>query len=373
MKKKILFTASIPLHFRAFHLPYLEWFKNQGYETHVACNGFEDLPFVDKLWDVPIERSPLSIGNIAAYKELKKIIDRENYVLVNCHTPMASVLTRLASISARKKGMKLLYTAHGFHFYKGAPFFNWALFYPIEILLSKYTDAIICINHEDFELIERKRARKCACFLIPGIGVSSSRFYKVTQEEKASIRSKNNFYPNDFLLIYAAEYIGRKNHDFIVKAVKNNLDKMDGIKVLFAGRGILEETLKKSVEQNRLQNHICFLGFRKDIDEIYKMADMGISSSKQEGLPINLVEGMMCGLPIIATIERGHNEIIDHGSNGFLFFKESEKQFFQYILELKNDVAKRELFSKSAISKAEKFEIKNSLQVMSSIYKQFLK
>lgn len=373
MKPKILFTASIPLHFKAFHLPYLEWFQNQGYETHIACNGYDDLPFVDQHWNVPFIRSPFAIGNLSAHKELKKIIDREQYELVNCHTPMASVVTRLASIKARKKGMKLLYTAHGFHFFKGASLLNWALFYPFEIWLSKYTDAIICINQEDFELIARKGNKNCNYFLIPGIGVCNDRFFKPTMFEKLSIREKNNFQTDDFLLIYAAEYIDRKNHDFIIRALKANIDKVEGIKILFAGKGVLEDKLKHSVKQFNLQNHVCFLGFRSDIDQVYKMSDIGISSSKQEGLGLNLVEEMMCGLPVIATIDRGHKEVIDHGNNGFLFSQDNKNQFIEYILAFKNNKIKRDEFSKNAISKAKKFEIKNSLKAMSGIYKKYLK
>lgn len=372
MKKKILFTASVPLHFRAFHLPYLKWFQQQGYETHVACNGYEELPYVDKLWEVPFKRAPFSLGNIAAYKELKKIIDSENYVLAHCHTPMASVLTRLASGTARKNGMKLLYTAHGFHFYKGASVINWLLFYPIETLLSKYTDAIICINLEDFDLIRFKGNKNCEYFLIPGIGVNNTRFFKASETEKSEIRKKNNYQNNDFLLIYAAEYINRKNHRFIINAVKENQDKLDGIKVLFAGKGILEEKLKSLVKQYDLHNHIHFLGFRKDIHEIYKMADVGISSSKQEGLAINLVEVMMSGLPAITSNVRGHKEVVDHAINGYLFDPKNIADFISQILTLKSNPNLYQKMAENALKKSAKFDLENSLKEMVKIYKAYL-
>lgn len=370
--KKILFTASIPLHFRAFHLPYLEWFKGQGFEVHVACKGYEELPFVDKYWDVPIERSPFSVKNLLAYKELRKIIDKENFTLVNCHTPMASVITRLASINARKNGMSLLYTAHGFHFFKGAPVFNWMFYYPMEILLSGYTDSIICINQEDFELIKKRGSKKCYYSLIPGIGVNSKRFYPISEDVKIILREKNDLQQNDFLLIYAAEFINRKNHEFIINSVKNNQKSFEGIKILFAGKGVLEEKLKRLVEKHKLDNYFCFVGFRKDIDLIYKMSDLGISSSKQEGLGLNLVEEMMCGLPIIATVDRGHKEVIDHNVNGYLFEQNNEEQFLKYILALKSDNKLRENMSQKALLKAKKFEISNSLKVMTDIYREYI-
>jgi len=285
---------------------------------------------------------------------------------------MASVLTRLASMKARKHGTKLLYTAHGFHFFKGASMLHWALFYPVEILLSKYTDAIICINPEDFDLISTKGNKSCAYYLIPGIGVSNSRFFEVSIAEKTAIRVTNNFATTDFLLVYAAEYIGRKNHDFIIQAIKDNIDKVEGIKILFAGKGVLEDKLMNAVKQYHLEEYIYFLGFRSDIDQIYKMSDVGISSSKQEGLGINLVEEMMCGLPVIATVDRGHSEVVDHEVNGFLIAQNDHNQFVAYLLQLKNDKQMRAEFSRQAKIKADKFELRNSLKVMAGIYERYL-
>lgn len=369
---KILFTASIPLHIRAFHLPYLQWFKNHGYEVHVACSGYEDLPFVDKYWDIPFERSPFSTKHFNAFRQLKKVIDKENFCLINCHTPMTSVLTRLASIKARKNGTKLLYTAHGFHFFKGASFINWLLFYPIELYLTKITDAIICINQEDFKLIQKKGSSNCAYYIIPGIGVNNSRFFKISTTQKNALRSKFNFKKDELLLIYAAEYIPRKNHKFIVNTVKKRPRIFKNTKILFAGKGELENSLKEMVNREGLENKIKFLGFRKDIDQIYQMCDVGISASKQEGLGLNLIEEMMCGLPIIATVDRGHKEVVDHKVNGFLYPQNDEKQFCKSVLILKNkpDVTKQ--FSINAVAKAQKFELSNSVRIMTKIYKKYL-
>jgi len=372
-KPKILFTASIPLHFKAFHLPYLKWFQEQGYETHVACNGCEELPFVDKLWQVDFIRTPFSLGHFKAFSQLKKIIDNENFVLINCHTPMASVLTRLASFAARVNGTKLIYTAHGFHFFNGSSFINWLTYYPIEIILSRFTDAIVCINTEDFQRIQKKGSSKCEYYLIPGIGVQGERFFKIVNDKRNELRFNKGFNSDDFLIIYSAEFIDRKNHDFIIDAVIQNRDTLKGVKILFAGKGKLQECLKGKVLKNNIQDIIQFIGFRKDIQEIYQLSDIGVSSSKQEGLPINIIEGMMCGLPILATIERGHNELIEHNLNGFLFEQGNGIQFIEYVLKLKNDKKIYNQFSKEALTKSAKFEIKNSLNEMSNIYNSYLK
>ena len=154
--KKVLFTATVTkTHINTFHLPYIKFFKEKGYETHVCSkNDFigEEciIPNCDIHYDIQFERSPMNIKNIKAYMQLKKIINENEYEIIHCNTPVASILTRLAAIKARKKGTKVIYTAHGFHFFKGAPLLNWMLYYPAEKICSYFTDILITINKEDY-------------------------------------------------------------------------------------------------------------------------------------------------------------------------------------------------------------------------------
>jgi glycosyltransferase EpsD len=372
MNKKVLFTASIAKHFLRFHLPYLKWFKEEGYEVHIACDGAEDVPFTDKKWIVPFVRSPFSTGHIKAYKVLKEIIDREQYHLVHCHTPMASIVTRLAAKETRKKGTKVLYTAHGFHFYNGAPLINWLTYYPVEIFTSAYADAIITINGEDYERIRKKGNKKTNYFLIPGIGVEKSKFYPVDQVKRRNIRIDKNFTENDFIAIYAAEFIPRKNHQFLIETIAKHKGDFPDLKVLFCGRGVLKDKLEMLVKEKNLETVFLFMGFRNDIDELFKMADLGVSASKQEGLGLNLIEEMMCNLPILATEDRGHKEIVISGENGFLFEQENKEEFIAYLKELYTNKEMRKIFGKNAQELSQKFEITNSLNAMSKIYKNFL-
>ncbi|MBX9889397.1 MAG: glycosyltransferase family 4 protein [Flavobacteriaceae bacterium] len=373
MKLKILFTASIAKHLLRFHLPYLQWFKEQGYEVHIACEGDEKVPFVDKKWTVPFVRSPFSIGHIKSFKILKEIIDREQYSLVHCHTPMASIVTRLAAKEARSQATKVLYTAHGFHFYNGAPFLNWLTYYPVELLMSGYADAIITINSEDYKRISQKGNQKTNYYIIPGIGVDNKRFNIVSKKEKNDLRLKKGFNNYDFIAIYAAEFINRKNHQFIIKAIAEYKEQFPNLKILFCGRGLLQEKMEILVKINKLESIIQFMGFRNDIDELYKMSDLGISSSKQEGLGLNLIEEMMCGLPILATEDRGHKEIVQSGKDGYLYKQNNEQHFIENLKKLyRNQKLVREMGKKASLS-AQLFEITNSLQEMSVIYKKFLK
>src|SRR5690625_3803855 len=157
MNNRILFCATVDYHFKAFHLPYMKWFKDQGWIVDVAAAGTIQLPFSDHRYNIPIQRSPLKKSNFDAYKQLKTIIDQNNYSIIHCHTPLGGLLTRLAARRARKNGVKIIYTAHGFHFCKGVPLINWLIFYPIERNLSRFTDSLITINQEDYQLATKHR------------------------------------------------------------------------------------------------------------------------------------------------------------------------------------------------------------------------
>lgn len=372
MTKQVLFIASIASHLTAFHRPYLQWFYEQGYEVHVACNGTFDSQYVTQTWQVDFERSPLSLSHLKSYSQLKKIIDSHPYVLLSCHTPMASVLTRLCAIRARKKGTKLLYTAHGFHFFKGASFWAWLTYYPAELTLSRLSDAIICINKEDFELIKSRGDIKPNYYLIPGIGVDAVRFNPVTAEQKESLREELGIAEEDFVMIYAAEFIDRKNHRMLVEAAKHLSAKLDNFTVLLAGKGVLLEDTKNLIEHYNLSSKFRFIGFVGDIQSYYQAADIALSTSRQEGLGINLVEAMMCGIPAIATYDRGHCTVIDHNINGLLCAQEDSEAMAAAMWTLYSDKVQRLVLSKAALIKAATFEIDNSLSTMSKIYADFL-
>lgn len=371
-KKKVLFVASVPVHFYNFHRPYLQWFYDEGYEVHVACNGDFSDDHVSKAWQVDFERSPLSLSHFKSFFQLKKIIDDNEYSLISCHTPMASVLSRISSISARKTGTRLLYTAHGFHFFKGGSTWSWLTYYPAELLLSYVTDGIVCINQEDLDLISKKGASSTDYYLIPGIGVDSNRFQPISYKQKLALRDSLNIDKNEFVMMYAAEFIERKNHRLIIDAIKILRSEIDNFTVFFAGRGELLDEVKQYVASCGLNDHVIFLGFITNVEKYYRVSDVALSSSRQEGLGINLVEAMMCGVPVIATSDRGHCTVVDHEVNGLLYPQNDSKALADAIYKMYKDNELRIQMSKEAIKKASKFEITNSLNVMSKIYRNFL-
>lgn len=373
-KIKILFVANIHKHFLAFHLPYINWFKENGYEVHVAANDDSVIiPLVDKQWNICIERNPFSRNNIKAYRELKSIVENEKYCLVTSHTAMGGVLARLASRKARKNfGLKVLYTAHGFHFFKGSPKSYWLLYYPMEKFLSRYTDALITINQEDFDLVQSNGFRNRATYKIPGIGFSTERLLKVNEVQRKDLRVKHGYKQSEFIMIYIAEYIPRKNHKFIINTLPEIIVKIPEIKVLFAGRGRDMNLTKNYAKTKGVDEYIDFLGFRKDIGNLIALSDIGISVSKQEGLGLNLAEEMFCGIPVVASEDRGHKEMIVQGENGYLFPQNDRKAFVNAIVYLYENPEKRKEMGKYAAESIRKFSLENSLTEMVKIYRRYL-
>lgn len=310
--KKVLFVATVTNHINAFHIPYLKMFKEKGYEVHVASFGDEPIEYCDKHFNIPFARFPLKLQNYKSYKELKKIIQENHYETIHCHTPVGGVLTRLAARKERKNGIRVIYTAHGFHFYKGAPLLNWIIFYPIEKYLSKYTDCLITINQEDYELA-KKRFKKCKQIeLVHGVGVDESKFnFKMTKEEKHELRESLGLKYDDSVLIQIGELNKNKNQILAIEAMKVLVQENPYIHLLLVGKGKLEKFYEEKIKEYNLENNVHMLGYRTDIPKLMKISDILLSLSYREGLPVNVIEGMFCGLPIIATDCRGNRDLVE--------------------------------------------------------------
>ena len=329
--KKVLFTATVDSHILAFHTPYLKYFKEKGYEVHVATNGDEEIPYCDKKIKISFERSPLKINNIKAIKQLRRIINKEQYYIIHTHTPMGSVVTRLASTKARKKyRTRVIYTAHGFHFYKGAPKKNWLMYYPVEKFLSRFTDDLITINKEDYELAKKKF--KTRVHYIPGVGIDPKKFdIKMPEEEKEDLRKSLGLKIEDFVMIYPAELNKNKNQILLINIMETITKNNNNIHLLLVGRDSYNGYYQKIVKEKNLEKNIHFLGFRNDIPELLKISNISVSSSLREGLPLNIIEAMYIGLPIIATECRGMSDLI---KKELLIKKNSEEQFINMIKKI---------------------------------------
>ncbi|WP_026694371.1 glycosyltransferase family 4 protein [Peribacillus kribbensis] len=371
MRKKILFCATVDYHFKAFHLPIMRWFKEQGWEVHIAAAGDIILPYTDEKINIPIQRSPFRKENYAAYKQLRKVIDKNNYQIVHCHTPMGGVLGRLAARTTRKKGTKVLYTAHGFHFCKGAPLKNWILYYPIEKWLAQLTDRLITINTEDFNLASTKL--QASINHVHGIGIDTDKFKPIPNLKKINLRKELNIEQDRFIMFYAAEFNGNKNQRLIIEALANIKDYLPNAKLLLAGEGPLMSSCKDLAKNLHVDHMIDFLGYRRDIVNLLGISDIAVASSLREGLPVNIMEAMSSGLPIIATHNRGHKELIFNNSNGWLV-NNDPKEFSEKIVNLAaNRHLIPELGEKGRQLIIEKYSLRKVLEEQSKIYSEIIK
>lgn len=371
---KILFVATVRSHIGQFHMPFIRELKARGVEVHAAFKDNSadkpglDLSAIDKTFEVPFERRPLRPNNIKAYRELKKIIDGNGYDAVHCHTPMGAVITRLAAKSARKKGTKVIYTAHGFHFFKGASIKNWMLFYPVEKYLSKYTDCLITINSEDCELAHEKKFRAGKIYKVHGVGVELDKFKAVDADEKARLRAEYGYDGDTFIMIYPADLSVRKNQPMLFDALQKIAEKNKNVKLLLPGQPIRLEEYKRMISERGIADNVEFLGYRRDINNLVGLSDLSVASSFQEGLPINLIEAMAMGNAIVATDVRGNNDAVEDGVNGYLVPVGDSDLMAEKILELMNDREKLRTFGENGLDMVKDFSTENVNREMLTIY-----
>lgn len=369
--KKVLYVATVLSHICQFHLSYLKIFQEKGYEVHVAArdnlaekNGLQ-LKYTDKQFNIPFRRSPFSLKNIAAYRQLKKIINDGQYELIVCNTPVGGILTRKAAQKARKKGTKVVYIAHGFHFYKGAPKKNWLIYYPIEKHYAKKCDIVVTITNEDYVLATKKFKTKVV--RMHGVGVSEEKYHVADINTCKVLREKENLKQEDFVVLCTGELNKNKNQSILINAVATIKDKIPNLKVLLAGNGPMREKLLCRVKEQGLEGIIRFLGYRTDLEKVVPATDLIVSCSFREGLPLNILEAMLCKKPIVASINRGHKELITDGVNGYLFNPTDCKGLAEKILAVFEGKDKNDMGENSYI-KAKEYTIEAVKKEIERIY-----
>jgi glycosyltransferase EpsD len=367
--KKLLFVATIDQHIRHFHIPFLRWFKTKGFQVSVASNGDEKVPYVDSKHDVSFERKPFSIKNIKAFFELRNILKINNYKLIHTHTPVASIIVRIANYSLGRPA-KIIYTAHGFHFYRGAKLLNWLIYYPIEKILSYCTDFLVTINEEDYNNAIKNNFGCKYINLVDGVGVNLEKFKVPTDVEKNKLRMTLELNINDFTLIYVGELSQRKNQELLLHAVADLSTKIKNLKVLLVGKGPNESKLKSLCSYLELDDIVKFLGYRDDIEDLMKVADISVSTAFQEGLPVNVMESLSTGLPCVVSNCRGNRDIIINNYNGFVIEVYDSVIFSEKIYQLYSE---RELFESIKNNTEESVMKYSEESVMKSMTEIYLK
>lgn len=373
---KILYVTTISNTTNAFLIPHIKFLIEQGYKVDVAFNIQQEVDsqlirLGCKIYNIEFQRSLVNKENYMSYKKIKKIIKTEKYDIIHTHTPIASACVRIACKGL--KNTKILYTAHGFHFYKGAPLKNWVLYYPIEKWLSRYTDCLITINKEDYNTAINKEFKAGDIKLVHGVGIDLNRFQPQTLEKKMKVRKDYGYKKEDFILFYAAELNFNKHQDLLIKVVNILKNNIPNIKLLLAGNGPLEGQYKRQVEQLNLGRYVDFLGYRNDIPSLLAMSDVVVASSRREGLPVNIMEAMATGLPLVVTNIRGHRDLVRNGENGYIVELNNVEGFAKSIENLYKDEKLRERFGQKSIELIQQYSLESILKELKMIYIKFLR
>ena len=331
MKKRALMYASVASMIQQFNMENIRLLLADGYEVDVACNLQQGSTITPekiaamkaeleemgvRVFHVPVPRKIFAIRDIVtAFRMTRDIIAQGEYSLTHCHSPIGGVLCRLANRFSGCYGKaRMIYTAHGFHFFKGAPLLNWLIFYPLEWFCSRYTDVLITINLEDFALAQKKMKAKQVVY-VPGIGVDVTKFRNAAAMSM-EVRESLGLTEGEMLLLSVGELSVRKNHEVVLRALAQL--ELDAYQYLICGLGPLENRLHELVRELKMEDRVQFLGYRNDIPQIMNAADVYLFPSLQEGLPVALMESMAAGKPVACSRIRGNTDLIEEGG-GVLF------------------------------------------------------
>lgn len=373
--------ASVASMIDQFNMENIRILQELGYEVHVACN-FESgstssrervAIFRQELESRKIRIKqvdiPRSIGKfksiLGSYKELKNYIEKEEFHLVHCHSPIGGVVARFAGRQQRKKGMRMIYTAHGFHFFRGASFINWCTFYPVEKLCAHYTDLLITINHEDYELAKRKLHARQVVY-VPGIGVNTRRIAETTVDAKEK-KKMLGISEGNKVVLGISELSTRKNCVTSIKAFAKA--KLQDTVLVLCGKGPMEEELKHLAKELGVEKEVIFVGFRTDVYELLAMSDLFCFPSRQEGLPVALMEAMAAGLPVLCSKIRGNVDLIQDGQGGCLLHSDDVDGFSEKIRGFLSDEKRRLEAGRYNLEAIKRFDVEVVNKRMEQLYR----
>ncbi len=395
-KKSALIVASVASMIGQFNISNIELLIHLGYDVDVAANFISGSTCTDEkiaelleilsslsvdCYQIDFDRKVTDIrADVRAVRQLNRVVSgraepvntlrhhyitaENRYIFIHSHSPIGGVAGR---IIAKKHHIKAIYTAHGFHFYDGAPKKNWLLFYPVEKGLSWITDVLVTINREDYKRAKRDFHAKSVVY-IPGIGIDTGKFEKTVIDRKVK-RAEFGVGDTDIFLLSVGELNENKNHKAVIEALgKMNPDISHHLHYGIAGRGEQHDELRKLADEQGVNLHL--LGFRNDIPELLKAADVFILPSIREGLNAGLMEAMASGLPCIVSDIRGNRELIQNAVGGYTVMPENSDEWkaeLQHLISVPEDMKTYGDNNKKHIQKYRK-EVVNRL--MQTLYTQ---
>ncbi len=366
---KILYVTTIGGTMNFFN-SFINRLINEGHTVDIATNeNSSKVPSCYHDWgctvhQIDASRSPLNKGNLKAIRQLKMLVEQEKYDIVHCHTPIAAMCTRLACRKARKKGTKVIYTAHGFHFFKGAPLKNWLLYYPVEKLCAYFTDVLITINQEDFNRAKKHmKAKKVV--RVPGVGIDLTKFGNVGVD-RATMRRELGLPEDAVVLLSVGELNENKNQQIIIRAMRELNDAH--IHYLVAGEGYKKEELLQLSNKLGLEDKVHLLGYRSDINDLCNASDIFCFPSRREGLGLAALEAMACGVPIVTSNVHGINDYSENGVTGYKCAPDDLRGFVDAIKKLAEDAFKRKKMGENNREIVKRYNVSLVTDKMKDIY-----
>ena len=367
--KKIMMIATTDNMIWQFLLPHIKYLQEQGNVVECVCAKtgfwFDELKEKHNLvvHEIDFGRNPIKLKNFKAYRQLKKLQEEQCYDLIYSQQPVGGMMGRLIG---KKFKVPVVYTAHGFHFFKGCPLVNKVIYKTVEKWLSKYTDTLITINEEDYQNALKMKAKNV--YKISGIGMSFKKYEELT-ETKEQIRESLGVNANDFVVVTVAEFIKRKNYNTMLKTIKELKDRNVNVKFLICGRGQEEETIKNQIKELGIENEVKILGFRKDINRILTASNLFFLPSFQEGLTLSVIEAMSFGLPCVVSNVRGNRDLIVDNKGGFVVEPTDAQKFAVKIEYLLNNAEDCRIMGEFNKEESKKYTIDNVIQQLAEIYK----
>lgn len=370
---KILYVTTVARTMNFFPR-HIQMLQEEGHTVEFAAN-FNDregglrAPTLERgcvQHNIPFSRSPLSRDNLTACRELKKLLAENHYDIIHTHTPNASAIVRLVCRELRKSGTKVFYTAHGFHFYTGAPLKNWLVYYPVERFLSRWTDTLITINSEDYERAKRSFHAKRTVY-IPGVGIDLRRFsFEFSEEDRRKKRDELGVPQEATVLASVGELNDNKNQSVVICAMAKLADQ--NVHYILCGQGEREDGLRQLAEELGVAERVHFLGFRTDVPEIYPAADIYLCPSFREGLNVSIMEAMASGLPVVCSDIRGNRDLIEDEKGGLLCGPDHADEFAAAVSRLLIDPKLRDIMGSRNREAIRKFSLANVLPELKRIY-----
>lgn len=374
---KMLYILNIANRVNSFSYTSMKAAEKLGIEYHIAGNWKyesdeerlnDERKYGIHIHQIDFVRTPYHPKNIKAYKQLDCICEKEKFDVIHCNTPIGGVVGRL--LGRKYKVNTVIYQAHGFHFFDGAPCLNWMIYYPVEKILARFTDALITINDEDYVRAQKFHLKSTGkVYYVPGVGLDPA-LYVISEQTRKNKREELGLDEKSIALISAGDLVKRKNYEISIKALAkcNNLD----IHYFICGVGPEEERLKALATQLGLENKVHFLGFRNDIKELLGASDIFLFTTLQEGLPRSLSEAMAVGLPCIVSEIRGNIDLIKKDQGGILCKPNDVAAFSEAINLLSKDPTLRKKYGSCNQARIKEFDIGASLNALLTVYNDLL-